>query len=170
MESETILFELAVYKETEEVYNREFKKKFEKNKYSDSNGDEIFENKMNESIYRDLKKEFGGEWKYNQIIGYLVFYIVHSQINCAYYKGFNKKAMRKGKKEFNIFDDKVSTITLKNSYNNAKIIESINWMIKHCKGQDKFQKRYIDTKIFDNILQFIDWKEYILKLKKGASK
>ena len=158
-----ILFELPIYRVTKEKYNHELHKYVKK--YKQFNPDPEIEIKLNVG----LQKDFGGDWKYNEIIGYLEFYIIANDIRCAYYQGFNKIARKNGKRLFQIYDDTVTKSIIKNSYTNEKIIESINWMIEHCKSQDMFKKRYINTKIFDNMIQFIDWKEYIKKLKETTT-
>lgn len=157
-----ILFELPIYRVSREVHSKEFQKY--RKKYRQSSPDP----KVEEMLNMNLKKEFGGDWEYNEIVGYLEFYIICDQIRCAYYQGFDKIARKNGNKSFKIYDDTMTKTTLKNSYNNITIIEKIEEMIEHCKSLPMFKSRYINTEIFDTLVQFIDWKEYIAKLKKEA--
>ena len=163
-ETGQVLFELPIYRVTKETYKQEFYKYAEKNKQY--NSDSKIETKLN----KNLKKDFGGDWQYNQIIGYLEFYILGNNIRCAYYQGFDKIATRNGKRKFKIYDDTLSNVTIRDNYTNEKIIEKIRYMIDHCSIQEMIQKRYIDTKNFDNISSFVDWKSYIKKLKEKKYK
>ena len=154
-----VLFELKVYRLTEKKYNQDFKKYFEKHKLSNPNIE------IEEKLNMNLLENFGGYWQYNQIIGYLEFYILGSDIRCAYYQGFNKKARRNGKRTFIIYDDTLFKVRIKKKYTNEQIIEKIRNIIKDCSIQKMLKRRYVDTVFFDNISSFVDWKSYIQKLK-----
>ena len=51
---------------------------------------EDIERQLNSS----LKYEYGGDWEYNEIIGYLEFYKIGNNIRCAYYKVIAKKIFK----------------------------------------------------------------------------
>lgn len=62
------LFELPIYRVSEDTYYKDFGEYYEKRKIS--HNDPLYE----ESLNQNLLKEYGGQWKYNEIIGYLRFY------------------------------------------------------------------------------------------------
>ena len=85
------LFELPIYRVSEEQYYKSFSEHYEKRKIPHNNL--LYE----ESLNQNLRKDFGGDWKYNEIVGYLRFYkyVDYSiYINCFYYK-VNKKRITK---------------------------------------------------------------------------
>lgn len=65
---EKTLFELPIYRLSEEQYYKSLNKHYEKRKIP-------YNNFLNEeSLNQNLCKDFGDDWKYNKIIGYLRFY------------------------------------------------------------------------------------------------
>ena len=62
------LFELPIYRVSEEQYYKSFSEHYEKRKIPHNNL--LYE----ESLNQNLRKDFGGDWKYNEIVGYLRFY------------------------------------------------------------------------------------------------
>ena len=152
---EKILFELPVYRVSKAKYNNEYQKFYKKRKTP------CFDPLREEKVNSALCKTYGGDWEYNDIVGYLKFHKFGNDIRCAYYKGYNKKAVRNGKRSFEIVDDSILKITINKSYQNNQIIKEVKEIIKSCKAMDEFKNRFIDTKAFDNMVNFIDWQKYL---------
>jgi len=105
-----VLFELPIYRLSKKQYNKKFKEYYEKNKIK--NNDQEYERKINQS----LKKTYGGDWKYNEIIGYFEFYKFSDDIRCAYYKVSTQKITKTRKKQFIKIDDTIYKVRIKKSY------------------------------------------------------
>ncbi len=121
-------------------------------------------------IYRLSKASYNresldGNWKYNDIIGYLQFYKWADDIRCAYYKGYDKKAIRNGKRLFYKVDDTLYKIMVKKSYSNEKLKINVKEIVDFCIKLKQFKTRFIDTSTFNVIVDCIDWKQYLFNSK-----
>ena len=108
-----------------------------------------------------MYKDFGGDWKYNEIIGYLRFYKYVDyfiNINCFYYEVDKKRIAKIRKKQFIPINDTLYKITIKSSYDNQQITKKITEMVNWCSTLPDVHKRYIDREIFDNTANCIDWR------------
>jgi hypothetical protein len=77
-------------------------------------------------------EDFGGDWKYNEIIGYLRFYKYVDyfiNINCFYYEVDKKRIAKIRKKQFIPINDTLYKITIKSSYDNQQITKKITEMV-----------------------------------------
>jgi hypothetical protein len=75
------LFELPVYR-------------LEEDKYNQSLCEHIVNNPLMSAEYS--RKNFGGDWQYNEIIGFLRFYVFTYQVNAKFVVNTGKQ-IRKGK-------------------------------------------------------------------------
>ena len=98
-----ILFELPIYRLTRELYDKEFEKYVKK--YKPTNSDPKVEIKLN----MNLKKDFAGNWEYNEIIGYLEFYILGNDIRAPLKIPANHQSKKNLYKPY-IFPSKVNPI------------------------------------------------------------
>lgn len=155
------LFELPIYRVSEDTYYKDFGEYYEKRKIS--HNDPLYE----ESLNQNLLKEYGGQWKYNEIIGYLRFYKYANDIRCFYYRVNKKKIIKTRNKQFIPIDDTIYKITIKSSYDNQRIAKEMIEMVNSCSTLLDINKRYIDRDFFDNIVNCIDWQVLIGLDKKG---
>ena len=153
------LFELPIYRLSEKEYYQEFKKYYDKNKISNENP------KIEEKLKEKSFKKFGGQWKYNEIIGYLRFYLLGNDIRCYSYKTDVNKIVRTRRKIFIPIDDTLRKITIRELYDNETIKSKIKEMVTDCEESLNSKKRYLDTEIFENLIDHMDWKSLIKSLK-----
>lgn len=155
------LFELPIYRVSEEQYYKSLNEHYEKRKIPHNNF--LYE----ESLNQNLRKDFGGDWKYNEIIGYLRFYKYANDIRCFYYQDDRKRIIKTRKKQFIPIDDTLYKIIIIYSYDNQQIAEKITEMVDWCSTLPDIKKRYIDREIFDNTVNCIDWRVLLELDKKG---
>ena len=158
------LFELPIYRVSEEQYYKSFSEHYEKRKIPHNNL--LYE----ESLNQNLRKDFGGDWKYNEIVGYLRFYkyVDYSiYINCFYYKVNKKRITKTRTKQFIPIDDTLYKIIIIYLYDNQQIAKKITEMVDWCSTLPAVHKRYIDREIFDNTVNCIDWRVLLELDKKG---
>ena len=158
------LFELPIYRVSEEQYYKSFSEHYEKRKIPHNNL--LYE----ESLNQNLRKDLGGDWKYNEIVGYLRFYkyVDYSiYINCFYYKVNKKRITKTRTKQFIPIDDTLYKIIIIYSYDNQQIAKKITEMVDWCSTLPAVHKRYIDREIFDNTVNCIDWRVLLELDKKG---
>ena len=138
----SLLFELPVYRLSEKRYFSEYNK-----------------HKINSDIGIN---SFGGMWEYNEIIGFLKFYISgHTQIRVEYCETSQKRKRKTRKKIFICRTGSFCTREISHNVTNEKIIEVLKDCIQHCKNNLK--QRYIKTDFFDDTYKYMDWKKLIEK-------
>ena len=146
------LFEVSVYRlEKSDYYNKmsvHIEKVNSKNQYS-----------LNECY---LRKNYGGDWRYNEIIGFLRFYRYGSnQIRCEYWETDAKKKVRTRKKQFEKLSDNYCNEPFHKSAKNSDLVQTMKNAVEHCETRINNKKLIMDRDLFDNIVNFIDWKSLL---------
>lgn len=141
-----LLFELYVYRIDENAYLRDFHKFLIQN---------------STSCYQPTLDSFGGQWQYNEIIGYLKFYISGgTQLRVEYHKTDATKIVKTRKKTFVLNNDSFCTRNIYKSMTNQDLIDVIKDCIQDCKN--RLNPRHIDTTFIDNTLIHTDWTKVIV--------
>ncbi len=154
------LFELNVYRLKEDDY---LEKRFEYIKKKRLKYQKTQIQQQEEDAY--LSKMYGGEWQYNEIIGFLKFYQKNNKIRCTYWETDALRKVKTRKKQFQYITDKFCNTVFFKSYSNKQLIEVMKSSVEHCKGRDEMKNRFIDSSIFDNIVNYLNWKELLMKGK-----
>ncbi len=143
-----LLFELAVYRLDEESYYNEFLK------YKNENSTEHTSDSC-------LINSYGGQWEYNEIVGFLKFYVSgNTQIRCEYHET-DKKIKRKTKtKTFIKITDSLCVRSISKKMTNEELINTIEDCIRHCKNNIPI-KRFIDTRMFDSTFKNTNWVQVV---------
>ena len=142
------LFELPIYRISERKYYLGFL--------------EYLSNDESGLISRSyLREKFGGDWQYNEIIGFLRFYQYDSsQIRCEYW---DTKPEIKRKTRTKIYikksDNFVSARYHKNE-NSVNIAKTLGDSVKEAALRLK-KGRFLDSSMFENTLKFADWKKIL---------
>lgn len=146
------LFEIPVYRLTENDYYK---------KLSD------YKNEINSKMEVPmsdayLKKQFGGDWRYNEIIGFLRFYRYgSSQIRCDYTETDAVKKTRTRKKIFEQISDSYCIEPFTVSSSNIDLAKHMRSAVEHCEIRLKKKNRILDKELFENTVDFIDWKSLL---------
>ena len=149
------LFDLPVYRCSRDKYETDKQTYIEKYLYAypkDSN------------LYKDHSIQFGrmygGEWKYNEIIGFIGLHIMGSQIRGEYWQVRAKRIVKTRKKQFEWKTHKLAPETsLHHCKTNSEILNEIFKYVEECKKE--LPKRYIDDSQLYNIGSYINWKKLI---------
>jgi len=155
---------IPVYRVTKDRYNTE------RDKYMIKIicGSDISKNEMSESeedIYNKhkpfLRYQYGGEWEFNEIVGFIKLHFLGKQIRGEY---FTTKPRRKVKTRRKIFiyntHKLASEISLDHDATNSEIYTKILAYIERCRKE--LPRRYIDDKYLKSIGPFVDWNKLIL--------
>ena len=141
-----LLFELPVYRLDKNTYYEKY------NEYVDNNSTPNYNPSIN---------TFGGEWEYNEIIGYLKFYISGgTQIRVEYSETDAKRKVKTRKKIFVLNSDSFCVRQISKKMDNIDFVKIIKECIEHCKNI--LPNRYIDTAFVDNTINHTDWKSVIV--------
>jgi hypothetical protein len=148
------LFEIPVYRLNENSYYDQMKSYI-----SEINGKN--QHPMDE-VY--LKKQYGGDWKYNEIIGFLGFYRYgENQIRCEYWETNAKKKVLTRIKQFEKISDSYCLEPFSKSAENSILAQSMRNAVEHCETRLKKKKRVLDRELFDRIVNHVNWKSLLNK-------
>lgn len=137
-----LLFELPVYRIDKESYYGKFAE---------------YQAERRTEHYEPSIHDFGGIWEYNEIIGYLKFYVSGTtQIRCEYHETNAKNKVKTRTKTFVLKNDSLCNTNISSAMSNVQLINVIEDCIEHCKGQLN-SSRYIDTKFIDETIKHTDW-------------
>lgn len=159
------LFEVPVYRLPEEEYSQQ-QNEYVKMHVSDYNHDELFfqaiKTKGNNEAKQKLseasfwRKEFGGGWRYNEIIGYIRIYKYGIQIRAEYWQTDAKRIVKTRKRKFIIKNRKlVPEIRIKDNDMN----EAVSLCIESCKKQ--LNGRHLDLETYELIFQHVNWNDVL---------
>lgn len=139
-----ILFELPVYRLSENDYYQKFS---------------AYKSKKENSCFDDsyLINHFGGAWEYNEIIGFLKFYLSgNTQIRCVYTETNASRKVKTRTKTFVETSHSYCTKEIDRKRSNQDIIKVLDDCISHC--SDRLPKgRFINRSIFDSTYKHTDW-------------
>ena len=139
-----VLFELPVYRLSKEKYMKDYDLFTSKPSHSGMSGSYLL-------------NTFGGEWQYNEIIGYLKFYLSgNSQIRCDYWETSTKIKRKSRKKIFIRNTHSFCKNQINRKSNNKQILKVLEASIQHCISNLP-KDRYVDRSIFDSVFRYIDW-------------
>ena len=159
------LFEIPVYRLTEQEYSKKQNEYVAKHvggydsnklliKASKPEGGEEARKKINEASF--FFKEFGGGWRYNEIIGYIRIYKYGSQVRAEYWQNDVKRIVKTRKKIFVIKSRKlVPEVNIKN----GDIGSAIDVCINQCKNE--LSNRCLDLETYELVLRNVNWKSVL---------
>ena len=146
------LFEIPIYRLSEDAYQRDMHTYIEKTNSK-------FENPMDIGYLRD---HYGGDWKYNEIIGYLRFFRYgENKIRCEYWETNAVKKVRTRRKQFVQKSNNYCNEPFSKSATNAELAETMKKAVEHCEGRIKNKKRFLDRELFDRTVDHINWSDLI---------
>jgi len=149
-------FDLPVYRLSQEAYDKEFDRYFNRLTGTFARGDYKREPKAEENVRMMLWEGFGGIWKYNEIIGHIRLHFLGGQVRGEYF-AMSKKAIRRSRtKQLEYQTWKLAPeVDIAPPYGRAEILAAVRQYIEDCKRE--VPRRYIDTELFDQIAENMDW-------------
>ncbi len=155
MLKEKNLFKIPVYKISEEEYYEKMANYIAKNNPDD-----------NPQFEHHLRKKFGGDWEYNEIVGHIKIYIIGTKIKCEYWETDKKVRVGSRTKTFIKISDRYCESQIFKWQSNDELKSVIIECIEQVKKivTTRIKTAYVDTEIFDILVEHIDW-NYILNGK-----
>lgn len=156
-------FELPIYRCSEDDFNRQYKKDL--NERLQPLAESISAPPEDSAVLRNAEQNFwenyGGPWRYNQLVGWLQLYVGSDQIRGELWevnakrveRRMRHKQMRPTGKAFEIYCFPEDT--------SADILERVRGELA------QFQKRFrggrftLDTECFDNTARALDWRALV---------
>ena len=141
------LFEISVYRLPEQKYYEQLSAHI-----IDVNAGAP--NPLSESY---LRVGYGGDWRYNEIVGFLNFHRYgNNQIRCEYWETDAKIKVRTRKKQFIKKSDSYCNERYSTKNTNSDLAEIMKSAVKHCEA--RLKNRTLDRNIFDRMVHFVDWR------------
>ncbi len=104
-----------------------------------------------------LRADYGGDWRYNEIVGFLRFYRYGAnQIRCEYWETDAKKKVRTRKKRFIKTSDSYCNAHFSMEASNSELAGIMKSAVEHC--EVRLTKRVLDRELFDSMVDFVDWR------------
>jgi methionine synthase II (cobalamin-independent) len=162
----TVFLTLPVYRISQAKYYKQREEYVKNNLYS-SNNEEL--NKLTKKVHKEqpnvklqsqsiLRKSYGGEWDFNEIIGYINLHFKGNKIKNEYWAVKAKRIVRTSKKTFEHKCHKLDIeLHIAEDLDNLEILSAITSYIDTCKNELK--NRHIDDSQLNKIGKFIDWRK-----------
>jgi hypothetical protein len=107
-----------------------------------------------------LRAQYGGDWQYNEIIGFLRFYRYGArQIRCEYWETGAKRKVLTRKKVFVKISDSYCKESFSKSASSLELANTMKRAVEHCGS--RLKNRILDLRLFDSIVNYIDWKSLL---------
>lgn len=159
---EKIFFDVPVYRLTKEEYEsrqKDFIQK-EQKKWGGKNLEEFY--RLNpEYRARDeshLWNIYGGDWLFNEIVGFIRLFFCSTQIRGHYYGTNAKRIRRTRRKVFKPIGHEVTfPETIRQGNSNQEIFSLILKFLSRAQSEKELKNRYIYTSILENVGPHIDW-------------
>jgi hypothetical protein len=131
-------------------------------------GDEPEKRKEREAFYErnpghrimfaaHAQKQYGGPWRYNEVVGYVRLHFLGSQIRGELFMVDKKKIVRSRTKVMRCRCLKVAPeLTILRDGSNAEIYETILRYI--AAARKELRRRHLDSSIFETTGPYVDWK------------
>lgn len=144
------LFEIPVYRLDESTYYQQLDQYIQRENAK-------YENPMDHGY---LREQFGGDWQFNEIIGFLRFYQYGgNRIRCDYWETDAKHKVGNAKrKRFIQISDSYCNEPFSPSDSNATLAATMQSAVDHCEQRLKKKRRYLDKTIFENTVNHMDWR------------
>lgn len=166
MMRDVYFYDVPVYRVAEDDYYRARDEFVEKTMYPGPTN-------HNEAL-RDLRKErsaqeafmkehcsnvYGGQWKFNEIIGYIRLHFCGTQIRGEWYRVKAKRIVRTRRKIFEWHDWKLALeIDVPSHADDKQIFELIMKYLRNCNTELQ-EKRFIDTSLLETIGPHVRWRD-----------
>ncbi len=105
-----------------------------------------------------LWKVYGGNWLFNEIIGFIRLFFLSEQIRGEYFHVEAKKVVRTRRKVFGPLGIEITAprgIPQKSS--NREIFGHIRDFLSYAQKENELKKHHIDTSVLENVGPHIDW-------------
>jgi hypothetical protein len=107
-----------------------------------------------------LQKQYGGDWQFNEIIGYVRLYIDWSQVLGVYWQTDAKRIVKTRRKLFVWSTHKIAPERdLPLDGTNQEIYETILDYLDDVRAELK--GRFIDTEVFETLGVYVDWHTFV---------
>jgi len=168
--SETFIFDVPIYRIAEARYNADRKSYVDKRLYDHPelirSEIEDFHRECPDSKTRNidyLQKQYGGPWRFNNIIGYIRLYLDGYQIWGQLWYVYVKRVVRKPRHKILICKNAGLgfgiPVDIPTKSSNGEIFDLVMKYLDSVRP--RFKKRFIDSSLLETVGPYVDWKSLI---------
>jgi len=159
---ERYFFELSVYRVSESAYYSEFDRHLERfwdetERMHGRTRQELFPDDQRALIQEQQLREFGGSWRYNQVVGWVRLFVLGSQIRGECWMVTAERLMRRGRREYRYpgqaFTLNCSRRMSANQIRDAVFVELAGFQ-KECRNG----RCVLDLSSFENAARYMNWR------------
>jgi len=166
--SETFIFDIPTYRTTKASYSEDQELYIDECLYDHS---ELSRSEM-EAFYKDNPhseirnrdyywRQYGGPWRFNQIIGYIRLYLTGYQVQGQLWYVYAKRLVRKPRHKILICKNAGLgfgiPVDISPRSSNVEIFSHIMKYLDSIRTNPKFTNRFIDSSLLEMIGPYVDW-------------
>lgn len=147
---------ISVYRLPKDKYFLQMKEDFEKliarswdESFRQSNPDSV------ESWRRSHRSSYGGDWEFNEVIGYIKLFFMGSQVRGEYWSTEPRRKVKTRKKQFEFKAHKLVAESEIRDKTSDGILAAIDEYLSRCKKELK--SRHIDLREFEALKDHVNW-------------
>ena len=147
---------IPVYRLSEDKYYQQLNEDFEK--LISRTWDMNFRNNnpdMVESFRKNHRSSYGGDWEFNEVVGYIKLFFMGSQIRGEYWSTEPRRKVRTRKKKFEFKAHKLVAEGEIWEKTNDGVLAAIEEYLSRCKKELKV--RHIDLREFEALKNHVNW-------------
>lgn len=147
---------IPVYRVSKEQYYLDLKNDYEKSIPKTWNEGFI---KDHPNIIQGFKENhrsvYGGDWEFNEIVGYIKLHFLGTQIRGEYWATIPKKKVKTRRKQFEYKTHKLAAEIEIRDFTQEGITKAVDEYINRCKKEIK--NRHLDLREFEKLKAHINW-------------
>lgn len=147
---------IPVYRLPEDKYYSQMNEDFER-QISKSWGDSFRQEnpRLEDNWKRHHRSAYGGDWEFNEIIGYIKLFFMGSQVRGEYWSTKPRRKVRTRKKEFEFKAHKLAAESEIWDKTSEGILSAIEEYLARC--QKELGSRHVDLREFESLKNHVDW-------------
>ena len=115
---------------------------------------------LNDFLRNHLEKSYGGQWEFNEVIGYIRLHFLGTQVRGEYYAPSKKRIVRTRTKTLEFQTWKLAPeVDIELPVTNTTIRKAISEYIEACRKE--VPRRFIDTGLFEAVSPHVDWLSFL---------
>lgn len=116
---------------------------------------------INDFLRNHLENSYGGQWEFNEIIGFIRLHFLGTQVRGEYYAPSKKRVVRTKAKTLEFQTWKLAPeVDIELPLTNQTISKAIFQYIEDCRNE--VPRRFIDSALFEGVSPHVDWLAFLM--------
>jgi len=162
---ERYLFELPIYRVSESSYCAEFGRHLERfwddtERMHGRTRQELFSDDQRALIQEQQWREFGGPWRYNQVVGWVRLFVLGFQIRGECWMVTAQRLTRRGRREYR-YPGHAFTLNCSERMSSDQIRDAVFVELADFQKERRNGRNVLDLSCFENAARHMDWRELL---------